>query len=155
MANDVQVGSIDAGGFVPGLKDTLKIQRITDNKLPAVHLYLADFERPLVEKLANDFFSDPSSASLSCVLTGAPTAKELSSLSTDQNGEDVFSESKSFFKGKSIKIKRVYDKESNTAVYAAFSTRFITSDDSNKSRFKSSLCAVNLNAISLPAVSSN
>ncbi len=33
---------------------------------------------------------------------------------------------------------------SRTAVYVSYNTRLDKSDDSNKSRFKSSLCAVNL-----------
>jgi len=146
-ANDVrQIGLIESGGLIPGFKDSLKVTSIADPRLPSVHLYLADFEKPLIEKIANnDLFSDPSSASLTCISTGYPSAEQLTSLPTGTSGEDVFSETKSMFKGKQIKIKRVYDKETNTAVYVAFSTRLFNADDGNKSRFKSSLCAVNLN----------
>jgi len=146
LASEVrQVGSIETGGFLPGFKDTLKIESIADPLLPTVHLFLADFEKPLAEKvLSNDLFSDPSSASLTCVSTGKVNAADLAALPTKSEGEDIFSESKSMFKGKSIKIKRVFDKKTNTVIYASFSTRLFNNDDANKSRFKSSICAVSL-----------
>lgn len=43
-----------------------------------------------------------------------------------------------------IRVRRVYDESSNTMVYASYSTRF-NSKDSNKSRYKSSICAVHIN----------
>ena len=146
MASDVrQVGAIETGGFFPGFKDTLKIESIADPRLPTVHLYLADFEKPLGEKvLSNDLFSDPSSASLTCVSTGKVNPADLAAIPTKSDGEDIFSESKAMLKGKSIKIKRVFDKKTNTVIYASFSTRLFTNDDANKSRFKSSICAVSL-----------
>lgn len=141
-----QVGNIETSGLL--FKDTLKVTSFADPKLPTVHLFLADFERPLAEKLSKDFFNDPSSSSLSCVMTAPPNAKDLASLSTSDKGEEVFEESKNLI-FKSIKVRRVYDKDTNTAVYASYSTRFDKGDDANKSRFKSSLCAVNLNSISV------
>lgn len=44
-----------------------------------------------------------------------------------------------------IRVRRIYDKENNNLVYASFSTRLDKGDDSNKSRFKSSICAVHVN----------
>jgi CreA protein len=37
-----------------------------DPKVEGVTIYLADFERPINEKLSKDFFDDPSSTSLAC-----------------------------------------------------------------------------------------
>ena len=56
----------------------------------------------------------------------------------------VFEEAKSIL-FKTLRVQRVYDAETNTVVYVSFNTRLDKSEDSNKSRFKSSICAVNLN----------
>jgi len=41
-------------------------------------------------------------------------------------------------------VQRIYDAEKKTAIYVSFNTRLDKNDDTNKSRFKSSVCAVNL-----------
>ena len=56
----------------------------------------------------------------------------------------MFEEAKSIL-FKTLRVQRVYDAETNTVVYVSFNTRLDKSEDSNKSRFKSSICAVNLN----------
>jgi len=53
--------------------------------------------------------------------------------------QEVFEESKSLL-FKTLRVKRIYDKEKNTVVYVSFNTN----DDDNKSRFKSSICALGL-----------
>ena len=58
-------------------------------------------------------------------------------------GEEVFSQSRSLF-FKSVKVRRVYDKEANTVVYVSYSVRLSKSEDDNKSRFKSTMCTVPL-----------
>ena len=55
----------------------------------------------------------------------------------------VFDEKRSLF-FKSIKVRRVVDKESKNIVYVAYSAKFNPQADENKSRFKSSLCAVHI-----------
>lgn len=52
------------------------------------------------------------------------------------------SRSCSFFK--SIVVRRLYDKEANNVVYVSFSSKLDTNSDGNKSRFKSSLCAIHV-----------
>ena len=42
---------------------------------------------------------------------------------------------------RSINVRRLYDKE-NTLVYVAYSTRLNKGDDENKSRFKTTMCAL-------------
>lgn len=48
----------------------------------------------------------------------------------------------SFFK--SIVVRRLYDKEANNVVYVSYSSKLDAASDGNKSRFKSSLCAVHI-----------
>lgn len=66
-----------------------------------------------------------------------------SQINDSEEGEEVFEENRSLF-FKAIRVKRVYDKQSNTVVYASYSTRLDKNSDKNKARFKSSLCAVSL-----------
>eukprot|EP00667_Euglena_gracilis_P013852 EG_transcript_14326 len=130
------LAEIDGSGFL--FKDKLRVEAFEDPKIPGVTLYLSDFERPLTEKLQKDFFSDPTSAGLTCAAQGALVPKEqLPAV------EEVFNEAKSLFT-KSLRVDRVYDAKQRTVLYVAYSTRLDKSEDSNKSRFKSSLCAVPL-----------
>ena len=61
--------------------------------------------------------------------------------STSKDGEEVFSESRSLL-FKSLKVKRLVDREGESIVYAVFSQRLDKNEDANNSRFKSALCAV-------------
>ena len=70
MAESSQViGSIAGSGLV--FKDTLTIESFKDPKIPAVSLYISNFQKPLTERLASgkDFFTDPSYASVGCAKT--------------------------------------------------------------------------------------
>ena len=47
-------------------------------------------------------------------------------------------------KHQQIRVRRVFDKETNNLIYASFSTRFDKGNDANKGRFKSSICAIHI-----------
>ena len=102
-------------------KDALKISSFRDPKLPGIEIYLADFERPLTEKITGDFFNDPSSSSLSCVQTAPVTKEQVKSLGTNKEGEEIFKESKNLFL-KSVNVNRIFDKETNTVLYVLISS---------------------------------
>lgn len=137
-------------------------------------LYISNFQRPLTERLSKDFFTDPSDASVSCAKTGkiqiadniaigkngevrTPFCSDEMMLSSCVQQasliatyvvpyislQEVFEESRSLL-FKTLRVQRIYDQEKNTMVYVSFNTRLDKNADSNKSRFKSSLCAVNL-----------
>jgi CreA protein len=55
----------------------------------------------------------------------------------------VFSEARSLL-FKTIRVRRVLDREANALVYVSYSTRLTKGDDENRSRFRSSLCAIPL-----------
>tara|TARA_B110000046_G_C12751887_1_gene297104 strand:+ start:196 stop:621 length:426 start_codon:yes stop_codon:yes gene_type:complete len=132
------VGEVQTSGLV--FKDTLRIEHFDDPKVDGVNLYLSDFQRPISEKLAKgDIFSDPSQGGLSCSKAGPVTVKAEASLSKE--GEEVFSESRSLV-FKSLKVRRIIDREGKSIVYAVYSQRLDKGDDANNSRFKSNLCAV-------------
>jgi len=140
VANDSRIiGEIAGSGLV--FKDTLTIESFEDPKVKGVTLYISNFQRPLTERLSKDFFSDPAFASVGCAKTGPVSVADNVSMS--KKGEEVFEESRSLL-FKTLRVQRIYDKEKNTAVYVSFNTRLDKSSDSNKSRFKSSICVVNL-----------
>ena len=133
------VGEIAGSGIV--FKDTLNIESFDDPKVQGVTLYISNFERPLNERLQKDFFNDPSFASVTCARTGPIAIAD--NIKLGKQGEEVFEENRSLL-FKQLRVQRIYDKEKNTVVYASFNTRLDKGSDSNKSRFKSSVCAVNL-----------
>lgn len=133
------VGQIQGSGLV--FKDTLQIESFDDPKVKGVTLYVSNFQRPLTERLTSNFLSDPSYASVSCARTGPVSI--ASNIAKGKGGEQVFDESRSLF-FKTLRVQRIYDEEKKTVVYVSFSTRLDKNDDTNKSRFKSSLCAINL-----------
>lgn len=127
---------------------------VTDPKVKGVVLYISNFDRPITEKLNGSFFNDPSQASVACART-SPVISIADNIQKGPQGEEVFQESKSLL-FKSLRVQRIYDTETNTVVYVSYNTRLDKGDDANKSRFKSSLCAINLNddAVATPTTAS-
>lgn len=139
-ADSTVVGSIKGSGLV--FKDTLQIERFDDPKIKGVVLYVSNFDRPITEKIGKgNFFNDPSYASVACARNGPVSVAD--NIEKGPQGEEVFEESRSLL-FKTLRVQRIYDEEKKTAVYVSFNTRLDKNDDTNKSRFKSSLCAVNL-----------
>ena len=136
------VGQIQGSGLV--FKDTLEIESFDDPKVQGVTLYISNFQRPITERLsAKNFLQDPSTASVACAKTVPGPIRVADNIETGKGGEEVFEESKSLL-FKTLRVQRIYDQEKNTVVYVSFNTRLDKNDDSNKSRFKSSICAVAL-----------
>lgn len=134
------VGALKGSGLV--FKDTLQIERFDDPKVKGVVLYISNFDRPITEKLGGNFFNDPAYASVACARTGGPVSI-ADNIAKGPGGEEVFQESRSLL-FKTLRVQRVYDEERQNVVYVSYNTRLDKSSDDNKSRFKSSLCAVNL-----------
>lgn len=88
-----EVGNIATSGII--FKDSLRINAFDDPKVSGVVLYLSDFDRPITDKLASNFFNDPSSSALTCARTGTMKFKEDIYLGKD--GEEVFEEARSLF----------------------------------------------------------
>jgi len=140
------VGELKGSGLV--FKDTLQIERFEDPKVRGVELYISNFQRPITEKLNKGFFNDPSQASVACARTGSPVSI-ASNIEKGTSGGEVFEESRSLL-FKTLRVQRIYDEEKNTVVYVSYNTRLDKSDDKNKSRFQSTLCAINLDDYSPP-----
>lgn len=133
------VGEVTGSGLV--FKDTLVIESFDDPKVKGISLYISNFQRPLAERLQKDFFSDPSFASVSCAKTGPVQIAD--NIAKGKGGEEVFEESKSLL-FKTLRVQRIYDQEKKVVIYVSFNTRLDKNSDSNKSRFKSSTCAISV-----------
>ena len=133
------VGALKGSGIV--FKDTLQIERFEDPKVKGVVLYISNFDRPITEKIGGNFFNDPAYASVACARSG--TVSIADNIAKGPGGEEVFEESRSIL-FKTLRVQRIYDEEKKTVVYVSYNTRLDKGSDDNKSRFKSSLCAVNL-----------
>lgn len=139
-ADSRTIGKISGSGLV--FKDTLVVESFDDPKVKGVTLYVSNFERPLTERVSKDFFTEPSYASVTCVKNGKDI-EIADNIDKSDKGEPVFEEKRSLL-FKELRVQRIYDEEKKTMVYVSFNTRLDKNSDTNKSRFKSSICAVSL-----------
>ncbi len=106
------VGKVSLGLFTT--KDVV-IQAQQDPKVTGVTCHISHVE-------ANLDFSDPSDMSIACRQTGPITAEQLALIDLSKNGEIVFTKSKSIL-FKSLKVRRIYDKENKSLIYLSYSTK--------------------------------
>jgi len=140
FANEARrIAEIKGSGLV--FKDTLTIESFDDPKVKGVTLYISNFERPINERMTKNFFNDPLFAAVGCAKTGKISVAD--NIAIGKSGVEVFEEKRSLL-FKQLRVQRIYDKEKNTVVYVSFNTRLNKNDDDNKSRFKTAICAVNL-----------
>ena len=111
--------SDDVGKVCLGLLTTkdIHITALTDPKVSGVTCHISDVK-------ANLSFSDPSNMSIACRQTGEITAEQLNNIDSSESGEVVFTESKSIL-FKSLKVRRIYDRENHTLIYLSYSTKEI------------------------------
>lgn len=107
-----EVGDVSLGVFTT--KD-IKLDAFTDPVITGVTCHVSSIE-------ANLDFSDPSDSSIACRQTGPITPDMLSRIDKGDNGEVLFTKSKSIF-FKSMKIRRILDAENQTLMYLAYSTK--------------------------------
>lgn len=149
-----KVGEFAASGFL--FKDTVEVVALEDPDVSGVTIYISDFKRSIVDKLAKDFFSEPSQASVTCAITGPVVIKDTRNVEGSE-GREVFAEAKglSIFKDKTTRIRRLYDPKRKSLVYVAYSTRLSSAkDEGNVStgRYRTSICALSVPNKPAPAV---
>lgn len=106
-----EVGDISLGMFT--LKD-IKLNILNDEVVTGVTCHIASIED-------NFSLSDPSDSSISCRQTGEITPEMIANIDKSKSGEVVFKKSKSIF-FKTMKIRRIFDKENQTLMYVSYST---------------------------------
>lgn len=110
--SDNEVADVSLGIFT--LKD-IKLNSFIDPLVPGVTCHVASIE-------ANLSLSDPSDSAVSCRQTGEITPEMIARIKKGKTGEVVFEKSKSVFL-KTLKIRRIFDEESQTLMYLSYSTR--------------------------------
>lgn len=106
------VGKVSLGLFTT--KDVI-IDAKHDPKVPGVTCHISRIKADLD-------FADPSDMSISCRQTGPISANDLADIDTSKSGEIVFKESLSIL-FKSLKVRRILDKENQTLLYLSYSTK--------------------------------
>jgi catabolite regulation protein CreA len=159
MAGGELLGEFAASGIL--FKDSVQVSALADRDLPGVTVYVSDFKRSITDKLSKDFFSEPSQASLTCVLGGdaSSSSSPLSQETTESlarrlggnGGVEVFAERKglNLLRDKTLRVRRLFDADRRAAVYVAYSTRLGTAGDEggvSTGRYRTSICAVPLPA---------
>ena len=98
--------------------NSIVVEAIPDPKVQGVTCHLTHFDRSIIDRLSKgNWFEDPSNTSIACRQTGALT---IGNIDTSAAGEEVFSERASLV-FKSIAIRRIYDRSSDTLIYVAYS----------------------------------
>lgn len=110
--SDNEVGDVSLGLFTT--KD-IKIESLVDPVVTGVTCHLSNVEADLD-------LADPSDMSLACRQTGPITAAMLSDIDRSKDGELLYRKSKSVL-FKSLKIRRIYDADSQSLLYLAYSTK--------------------------------
>ena len=94
------------------------VEAVPDPKVGGVTCHLVRFDRSVIDRLTKgNWFENPSNSSISCEQTGPIVIGEIA---TGAKGEEAFSERLSLF-FKSIAVRRIYDKSTDTLVYVAYS----------------------------------
>ena len=136
-----EVGDISLGLFTT--KD-IKLNTLVDPIVTGVTCHVASIEADLS-------LADPSDSSIACRQTGEITAQMISQIDKSKSGEIVFKKSKSVL-FKSMKVRRIFDAESQTLMYVSYSTK------ETSGSFKHSLSTVPLwgtKAYQAPVANSN
>ena len=107
-----EVGDVSLGMFTT--KD-VKLNHFKDPIITGVTCHVASIE-------ANLSLSDPSDGSIACRQTGPITKEMIGKIDMSDSGEVIFKKSKSVL-FKSMKIRRVFDKENQTLMYLSYSTK--------------------------------
>jgi CreA protein len=94
------------------------VEAVPDPKVDGVTCHLVRFDRSVIDRLTKgNWFENPSNSGISCQQTGPIV---IGKIVTGAKGEEVFSERMSLF-FKSIAVRRIYDKTTDTLVYVAYS----------------------------------
>lgn len=107
-----EVGDVSLGVFTT---QDIKIDLLTDPVVTGVTCHIASVEDNLS-------LADPSDSSISCRQTGEITPAMVAAIDKSSSGEVVFKKSKSIF-FKTMKIRRIYDKKTQTLMYVSYSTK--------------------------------
>ncbi|CAH0536908.1 CreA family protein [Vibrio marisflavi] len=107
-----EVGDVSLGLFT--MKD-IKLNHFQDPVVTGVTCHVASID-------AKMSLSDPSDSSIACRQTGPITPQMIAKIDKSKSGDVIFKQSKSIF-FKHMKVRRIYDPETQTLMYLSYSTK--------------------------------
>lgn len=107
-----EVGDVSLGLFTT---QDIKINQLVDPIVTGVTCHVASIEADLS-------LADPSDSSIACRQTGPITAEMIAQIDKSDSGDVVFKKSKSIF-FKTMKIRRIFDADTQTLLYVSYSTK--------------------------------
>lgn len=110
--SDNEVGDVSLGIFTT--KD-IKLDALQDPIVTGVTCHISSIEADLD-------LSDPSDSSIACRQTGEITPQMIALIDKSDSGDVVFKKSKSIF-FKNMKVRRIFDPQSQTLMYVSYSTK--------------------------------
>lgn len=146
-ASSSKVGEFTASGLL--FKDTIEVASIEDPDIEGATIYVTEYKRSLTDRLANDPFSDPAQASVTCAATGPVRVKDAAKLRSQKDGSEVFEERKgiNIIQNKRLRVRRLYDADHDTLIYISYSTAITkesSAGENTASRYRTSLCVLPL-----------
>jgi CreA protein len=94
------------------------VEALADPKVQGVTCHLVHFDRSVLDRLTKgNWFENPSNSAIACQQTGPIV---IGRIAMGLKGEEVFSQRMSLF-FKSIAVRRIYDKTTDTLIYVAYS----------------------------------
>ena len=116
-----EIGAVSTAFQLVGPNHKIIVTAFEDPKIKGITCYVA---RPKTGGVKGGLglAEDPSLGSVSCVQTGPVSF--TGKIESDESGEDVFDEKRSLV-FKSLKVNRLYDKETGTFVYVVRTKRII------------------------------
>lgn len=142
-----KVADFAASGIL--FRDAVEVTALDDPDVLGATVFIADFKRSLTAKLAKDFFSEPSQASITCAAdSNAPLRVVNPAAVRSPGGTELFSERKglSIVANKTLRVRRVFDAKRSTLLYISYSTRLSDDADTASTRYRTSVCALSLPA---------
>ena len=147
FASPEKVADFAASGIL--FRDAVEVTALEDPDVVGATVFVADFKRSLTAKLAKDFFSEPSQASISCAADPAAPLRVVNAAAVRApGGTELFSERKglSLVANKTLRVRRVFDPKRSTLLYISYSTRLSDDADTASTRYRTSVCALPLPA---------
>ena len=142
-----KVADFAASGIL--FRDAVEVTALEDPDVKGATIFIADFKRSLTAKLAKDFFSEPSQASITCAADpNTPLRVVNAGAVRSPGGTELFSERKglSLVANKTLRVRRVFDEKRSTLLYVSYSTRLSDDADTASTRYRTSVCALPLPA---------
>jgi CreA protein len=146
-ASPEKVADFAASGIL--FRDAVEITALEDPDVIGATVFVADFKRSLTAKLAKDFFSEPSQASITCAADpNLPLRVVNAARVRAAGGAELFSERKglSLVANKTLRVRRVFDAKRSALLYVSYSTRLSDDADTASTRYRTSVCALPLPA---------